>query len=389
MQNFSQSFNFFASCPRGLEAALADELVQLGGKYVTATDGGVAFAGTWSLMMKANLHSRLASRILWRLDEKAYRNEEDLYRQAMNIDWPELFALHNTFKVNVTAVKSPVRSPEFAGLKIKDAICDRFRRATGERPNVDTQAPDMRVHLYLTDRTATFYLDTSGDALFKRGYRVETGDAPMRENLAAGLLALAGWQSDEAFYDPMCGSGTLLIEAAWKALNIAAGSKRSFAFQQLRNHDDNGWQQIRAEAKAAEKHDPSLNIVGSDVSSTALMAAEANLASAGVADVVKLKQLNFNDAKATADSGVLLCNPPYGIRLEELDRLAEAYPQWGTVLKQRFSGWRAYFFTGDPELARGIRLKASKRTPLFNGAIECRLFEYRMVAGGNRDKPAT
>ncbi|SMC28994.1 putative N6-adenine-specific DNA methylase [Andreprevotia lacus DSM 23236] len=385
MQNFSQSFNFFASCPRGLEAALASELTTLGGKYVSATDGGVAFAGTWPLIMKANLHSRLASRILWRLDEKAYRSEEDLYRQAMNIDWPALFTVQQTIKISVTSVKSPLRSADFAGLKIKDAICDRFRRATGERPSVDTQSPDMRIHLYLTDRTATIYMDTSGEALFKRGYRVETGDAPLRENLAAGMLALSGWQPDEPFYDPMCGSGTLLIEAAWQACNIAAGSRRSFAFQQLRNHDETGWQRIRAEAKAAERHDVALQISGSDVSSTVLQAAQANLQSAGVADVVTLKQLNFVDAKAPADHGVLLCNPPYGVRLDELDQLAQAYPQWGHVLKQRFSGWRAYFLTGDPELARGIRLKATRRTPLFNGNIECRLFEYKMVSGGNRE----
>ncbi|WP_035059592.1 THUMP domain-containing class I SAM-dependent RNA methyltransferase [Andreprevotia chitinilytica] len=381
-----QQFNFFASCPRGLETALADELTQIGGKYVKATDGGVAFAGSWPVMMKANLQSRLASRILWRLDEKAYRNEEDLYRLAFEVDWPALFTLQNTFKVNVTAVKSPVRSPEFAGLKVKDAICDRFRRATGERPNVDTHEPDMRIHLYLTDRIATLYLDTSGEALFKRGYRVETGDAPMRENLAAGLIVLSGWQVGEAFYDPMCGSGTLLIEAAWKALNVAPGSRRTFAFQQLRNHDENGWQAIRSEARAAERRDQAINIVGSDVSSTVLIAAKANLESAGVADVVTLKQLNFADGKPTAESGVLLCNPPYGVRLDELEKLAELYPQWGSALKQRFAGWRAFFFTGDPELARGIRLKASRRTPLFNGNIECRLFEYRMVAGGNRDK---
>ncbi|MBS1154540.1 MAG: methyltransferase [Proteobacteria bacterium] len=378
-----QLFHFFAPCPRGLEGVLAQELAALKAENVAATDGGVSFSGSMLTMMQANLHSRIASRILWKLAEKPYRSEDDIFRMARDLEWPELFTVDNTIKVNVTAVKSPLRSPEFVGLKVKDGICDRFRLKTGSRPSVDTREPDMRIHAFLTDRMATLYLDTSGEALFKRGYRLEAGEAPLRENLAAGILALTGWQPGQALYDPMCGSGTFLIEAAMIARKIAPGLRRSFAFQQFRMHGDESWQKLRGEAKASENCD-TFAIHGSDVSSTALAHAQENLETAGIADTVGLKQLNVLDAKPVAESGIWLCNPPYGVRLDEKEKLAAFYPQWGDVLKQRFAGWRAYFFTGDLDLAKKIGLKASKRTVLFNGALECRLFEYELRAGSMR-----
>ncbi|SFN80646.1 putative N6-adenine-specific DNA methylase [Formivibrio citricus] len=385
-----QLFHFFAPCPRGLENVLAQELTELKAENVQPTDGGVGFSGGMRTMMRANLHSRIASRILWKLAEKPYRSEEDIYRLARDIEWPDLFAVENTIKVNVTAVKSPLRSPEFAGLKTKDGICDRFRLKTGSRPSVDTREPDMRIHLFLTDRMAAMYLDTSGEALFKRGYRLDAGEAPLRENLAAGILALTGWQPGQSLYDPMCGSGTFLIEAALKARGIAPGMRRSFAFQQFRMHNAAEWDKLRTDARAQENKE-CFAIHGSDVSSTVLKHAEANLEAAGVIDTVLLKQLNVLDAKPVAESGIWLCNPPYGVRLDEKEKLAAFYPQWGDVLKQRFAGWRAYFFTGDLDLAKKIGLKASKRTVLFNGALECRLFEYVMQAGSmrEREKPVT
>ncbi len=378
-----QFFHFFAPCPRGLEGVLAQELAALKAENVLPADGGVAFSGSMLTMMQANLHSRIASRILWELAEKPYRSEDDIFRMARDLEWPELFAVENTIKVNVTAVKSPLRSPEFVGLKVKDGICDRFRLKTGSRPSVDTREPDMRIHVFLTDRMATLYLDTSGEALFKRGYRLEAGEAPLRENLAAGILALTGWQPGQALYDPMCGSGTFLIEAAMIARKIAPGLRRSFAFQQFQMHSDESWQKLRGEAKASE-NSATFAIHGSDVSSTALAHAQENLETAGIADTVSLKQLNVLDAKPIAESGIWLCNPPYGVRLDEKEKLAAFYPQWGDVLKQRFVGWHAYFFTGDLDLAKKIGLKASKRTVLFNGALECRLFEYELRAGSLR-----
>ncbi|WP_047395259.1 class I SAM-dependent RNA methyltransferase [Chitinibacter sp. ZOR0017] len=382
-----QIFHFFAPCPRGLEPVLVQELQALEAKQISATDGGVAFSGPWPLMYKVNLHSRVASRVLWKLTERSYRNEDDLYRLARDTEWAELFAVENTIKVQVTAVRSPLRSLDFIALKVKDGICDRFRLKTGNRPSVDTREPDMRIHLYLTHKMATLYLDTSGEALFKRGYRVETGDAPIRENLAAGILSLSGWTPEQPLYDPMCGSGTFLIEAAMIARRIAPGQRRSFAFQQLRMHDDQFWQQLRSQAKVAELQSNAL-IYGSDVSSTVLNHAKANIEAAGLGEAIQLKQLNAADAKAPAASGVWVCNPPYGERLDEKERLASLYPQWAATLKQRFAGWNAYFLTADLDLPKFMRLKASKRTVLFNGPLECRLFEYKMVAGSNREKTA-
>ncbi|WP_245574969.1 THUMP domain-containing class I SAM-dependent RNA methyltransferase [Chitinilyticum litopenaei] len=379
-----QTFQFFAPCPRGLETLLASEITRLGARDVKVADGGVGFAGAPLMMYRVNLHSRLASRVLWKLAERPYRSEEDIYQLARGVEWPALFALENTIKVGVTAIKSPLKSPDFAALKVKDAVCDAFRAKTGARPSVETHAPDMRIQLFLTDRMATLYLDTSGEPLFKRGYRKETGTAPLRENLAAGIVQLSGWRPDEPLLDPMCGSGTILIEAAMLARNVAPGLKRAFAFQKFRDFAPAIWQKLLDEAQAAQTAQP-LEIYGRDIDSRALYHAESNLQAAGLADAVRLQLGDYLDAAAPAEHGVLLTNPPYGVRLEEQQHLMSLYPQWGDVLKQEFAGWRAYFFTGDMQLAKTIRLKASKRTPLYNGALDCRLFEFVMVHGGNRD----
>lgn len=384
-----QIFNFFAPCPRGLETVLEKELEALAAKKIDVTDGGVAFSGPWTLMYKVNLYSRVASRVLWKLVEKPYRSEDDIFRLARDTEWAEIFSVDKTIKVNVTAVRSPVRSTDFIALKVKDGICDRFRLKCGNRPSVDTKDPDMRIHAYLSDKMVTLYLDTSGEALFKRGYRVDTGDAPVRENLAAGILTLSGWTPEQAFYDPMCGSGTFLIEAAMIARHIAPGKNRQFAFQKMRMYDATFWHSILNEAKAQELSAVSHLIMGSDVSSTVLIHAKANIEAAGMQDSIQLKQLNVLDAKPPVETGVWVCNPPYGARMDEKEHLAGLYPQWATVLKQRFAGWNAYFLTADLEMPKHMRLKASKRTVLFNGPLECRLFEYKMVAGGNRDKPKT
>ena len=210
--------NFFATCPRGLEPVLAAELRSLGADEPEVVDGGVAFGGSLALCYAANLESRVASRVLWRVGGAAYRSEEDIYRAARALPWPRLFDVSRTIRVNVSAIKSPVKSLEFVTLRVKDAACDAFRDASGRRPDVDTQAPDVRIHTFLTHGEATFYLDTSGEALFKRGWRGVAGDAPLRENLAAGILKLAGWAAPTPLLDPMCGSGTFLVEAAMMAI---------------------------------------------------------------------------------------------------------------------------------------------------------------------------
>jgi putative N6-adenine-specific DNA methylase len=383
---------FFAPCPRGLEAVLVQELTDYGASYIESTDGGVHFSGDWLVGAKANLKSRIASRILWRIAAGGYRNEQDVYKLAHECEWPMLFSHELTIRVNVVAQKSPLKSLEFVTLKIKDAICDRFREERDCRPSVDTRNPDVRIQAFLDERICTLYLDLSGEPLFKRGLRQSANEAPLRENLAAGMLKLSGWVPGSALLDPMCGSGTILLEAVQMALNIDPGLGRSFALQKLNNFNRQAWDQLLADSKAQQKPRQPLPIWGSDKFGDALKAARVNLQQAGYADLVQLRQADFIGLSAPAPEGVIVCNPPYGVRLDEQERLAALYPQMGDTLKRNFAGWRAYFLTGDPALAKLIRLSASKRTVLFNGALECRLFEFKVVAGSNRkdaQKPAT
>ncbi|MBA4143199.1 MAG: class I SAM-dependent RNA methyltransferase [Nitrosospira sp.] len=377
-------YHFFAPCPRGLESALVIELEQLGGLSVRGRDGGVQFQGDWSTCYRANLESRIASRVLWQVAIGSYTSEADVYDAARALPWNEWFARALTIRVSVAAIKCPLRSLDFVTLKIKDAVCDQFRQATGGRPSVDTGRPDMRIHGFLDARQFSLYLDTSGDALFKRGLRKNAGEAPLRENLAAGILQLTGWQPGVPLLDPMCGSGTFLLEAAQIALNIPPGAGRSFAFEKLENFSVKQWDQLKEAALARQSPKTPQPISGSDLYGDILAVARSNLADAGFSNLVALKQANVLEISAPAPSGVIITNPPYGVRMGEQQQLAEFYPKLGDVLKKRFSGWSAYIFTADPLLPRNIRLTASRRIPLFNGALECRLLEYRMVAGGMR-----
>lgn len=375
---------FFAPCPRGLEGVLVDELTGFGATAIQEVDGGVGFAGDLALCYRANLHSRIASRILWRVGEAPYRKEEDIYQFAYNLPWADWFDVDLSIRVDVNAIKSPLRSLEFITLRIKDAVCDRFRAECDARPDVNTREPDVRIYAFLTADRATLYLDTSGEPLFKRGLRKSHGEAPVRENLAAGILRLSGWEPGQPLLDPMCGAGTFLIEAALMALNIAPGSDRWFAFEKLKGFDAGLWDAIYNQALAAEKPKEPLPIYGSDVSNVVLEAARENLTAAGLYGVVQLKQADFLDLPAPAPAGVLVANPPYAVRIGEQAALAALYPKLGDVLKQKFTGWRACFFTADLTLAKLIRLQASRRIPLYNGPLECRLFIYDMVAGSRR-----
>ena len=375
---------YFAPCPRGLETALADELQRLCAGDIEPADGGVAFAGALELAYRANLESRLASRVLWRVGDGAYRDERDVYTLAYRLDWPSWFRADRTLRVDVAATRSPLKSLEFATLRIKDAVCDRYRAVAGKRPTVSKDHPDVRVHAYLTADHATFYLDTSGEPLFKRGYRRETTEAPLRENLAAGLLRLAGWQPGTPLLDPMCGSGTIAIEAALMALDIAPGLKRTFGFQKLAWYDGPTWQRIKQAAQRRAKPPVPIGIYASDDDASAIQRCAANLVTAGASGVVSVERVDALARAAPEPPGVIVTNPPYGVRQADSAALAAFYPQLGDALKQRFAGWTAYLFSGDPRLPKLIGLKASRRTPLFNGALECRLYEYRLVAGSAR-----
>ncbi len=377
---------FFATCPRGLELVLADELRQLNAAQIHAVGGGVQFAGDFCLCLRVNLESRIASRVLWQVGTDRYRNEDDIFRTAYGLPWTDWFDPGRTIRVDISATKSPLTSLNFVTLKIKDAVCDKIRRLSGRRPDVDTHAPDIPIQGHLTDRDFTIYVDTTGEPLFKRGQRIAAGEAPLRENLAAGLLRLAGWVPGIPLLDPMCGSGTILLEAAHMALDIPPGLARRFAFEKLKNFEAHRWRELLKGAATRQKIKTPLAIYGSDLSIDALKAARVNLLAGGLEKVVSLTRANVLEIIAPAKKGIIVTNPPYGVRLGEQQALAEFYPKLGDVLKKQFSGWNAYLLSADMRLPKLIHLAASKRLPLYNGALECRLFEYKMVEGGMRKK---
>jgi putative N6-adenine-specific DNA methylase len=437
------SFEFFAPCPRGLEAPLAAELRALaktagtGLKVGAEAPGGVHFRGGWPAAFAANLHSRIASRVLLKIAVGGYRDERDIFALALDQAWEQWFSARQTLRVDVTAVKSPLKSLEFTTLRIKDAICDRLREKTGSRPDIDTAAPDVRVFAFVTVNQCTLYLDTSGDPLFKRGWRLDKGAAPLRENLAAGILGLSGWEPGMTLYDPMCGSGTFIAEAAQMALGIPPGSERRFAFEKIRGYDVSTWQSMKVAAgearRAARGSRAHLGIYGSDISGDMLVKARANFERAGLPNL-PLKQVDARSMTPPADTpGILIANPPYGERIEVRGRNArgelreddegraerggrrgpsrdeeaafqrarpeageEVDPEFfrllGDSLKQRFVGWRAFVLTSDRGLPGLMRLRESQKTPLFNGALECRLFRFDMQAGSlkpREGKPAS
>ena len=383
---------FFAPCPRGLETVLFEELTELGALHVGPTDGGVAFQGPFTLGYRVCLWSRIASRVLWQLAVDEYRNEEDIFSLARDIEWPQLFAAHNTIRVQVDAIRSPVTSLEFVTLRVKDAIVDSFREAGEDRPSVNTSMPDMRIHVFLTTHTATVYLDLAGEALFKRGYRREGLAAPLRENLAAGMLALKGWKGQMPLFDPMCGSGTILTEAAMIAMGLAPGAQRPFAFEKMLNFQADDFHAMRDAAAKAGKPLPEGLLFGNDRDAEAVDTTRRHLQNIGGeanAARVALTNVPMETLDSHGPNGLLLTNPPYGERLDELEDLKLWYPLVGTWLKKTMAGWKACFITADRALPSGIGFKPSKRTPLFNGALDCRLFEFELYAGSKRERPAS
>ena len=408
---------FFAPCPRGLESALAEELREIAAMPGMAAlapfavhqevPGGVNFSGEMAAAYAVNLHSRIASRVLLRVAARGYRHEDDIYTLARGVRWEQWFSPDESLRVDITSHKSPLRSLNFTALRVKDGVCDAMRERLGARPSVDTVSPDVRIYAHLTERDCTLYLDTSGEPLFKRGWRTEKGEAPLKENLAAGILRLAGWvpgQTFRPFYDPMCGSGTFLVEAAQVALGIAPGGSRSFAFEWLKGMDTKAWQKLKSDAQRARMlaSADELQVVGSDISTDMLAITRANWERAGLPGEARTKQVDARFVQPPFDEpGLLLMNPPYGERIavrgqrrapedeQPRDEVEEAAANqfasaFATTLKQHFAGWQAWVFTGDLSFPRRLRLKESRRTPLYNGNIECRLFRFDMVRGANR-----
>lgn len=378
---------FFSPCPRGLEALLAEDVAAAGGTDIRQVPGGVEFSGSLECCYRMNLESRIATRVLRRLAEGDYAREDDIYRLARGVDWPRLFAVERTIRIHVTAQRSPLKSIEFVTLRVKDAVCDCFRDATGRRPGVDTKAPDVRIHLFLTDRRATLYVDTSGEPLWQRGHKIAKVGAPLKENLAAGILRLSGWKPGVPLLDPMCGSGTFLLEAAQMSLDDAPGLGRGpgeFGFERLAGFDGGLWRRLRTEAAERRQPATALPIWGSDIAADAVARARQNLAHAGLDDLVQLDRADVLERTAPASTGILVANPPYGERLGEADELATLYPRLGDALKRNFAGWDCWFLSADNRLPKLICLKVARKIPLFNGPLECRLYGFRMVAGSNR-----
>ncbi len=379
---------FFATCPRGLEELLAEDIGAAGGKQIAITPGGAGFSGTLENCYRLNLESRIATRVLWRVASADFHNEADIYRLAYEVAWPKLFKVEHSIRVYVTAIRAPFKSLEFITLKVKDAVCDRFRADCGKRPDVNTAAPDIRIHLFVTDKAATLYLDTSGEPLWLRGQKIAKVAAPLKENLAAGMLRLAGWTPDQPLLDPMCGSGTLLLEAAGIALGDAPGLARDmkdFGFTRLTNYQPSLWRRLCMAAAERRVAAPSrLQIWGSDIDDDAVARSAQNLAHAGLDDLIEIRRADLLEISPPMASGVLVTNPPYGERIGEAAELAAFYPRLGDALKRNFAGWNCWFLSADTNLPKAIGLKPARKMPLYNGALECRLYGFPMVAGSAR-----
>jgi putative N6-adenine-specific DNA methylase len=374
--------HYFASCPRGLEEVLQQELMEIHANDIKRVDGGMLFSGDKEVLYKANLSSRIATRILCLVKQGSYENEDDIFNAALSVEWTTWFALEKTIKVSTTAIQCPLKSIDFMTLRIKDAVCDIFREKTGKRPDVEVREPDIRIHLFLEKNNFSLYIDTSGAPLHQRGFRTASVEAPIKENLAAGIIKLSGWNPGEPFLDPMCGSGTFLIEAAMIASNQAPGLNRNFGFMAWKSFDNILFSTIKKTYMDQVTKKDFLKIYGSDKDLRAIRVSKKNLTLAGFENSVQLVCKQFSEITPPYSEGVLVTNPPYGERIgEELD---SAYPEWATSLKQSFAGWRTYFLTNDFRMPKLMRLSPSKKTPLYNGALDCRLFEIKMVAGSNR-----
>jgi putative N6-adenine-specific DNA methylase len=459
---------FFIVCPRGLEIPLAEELKEISGRPEVKSlgawvidppppncTGGLGVAGPMSVALAINLHSRIASRCLLQMTHVAYRKEDDVYKAVRSLSWEDWFAPDQTMRVDLTAHRSPLTSLNFVTLRIKDAVCDRLREVKGARPNIDTELPDVRVQAHLTATHATVYLDTSGQSLFKRGWRDDKGAAPLKENLAAGILALTGWKPEQPLLDPMCGSGTFLIEAAYRGLGIPSGSIRAgllntksieepapavqdksqpskftrysptrvdlvgadqgFGFQRLKPFNTPELKKLwDALCEVAKKNIEvglgnanKLKMAACDINENMITMVKSNWKRAGLPAqsgvLSNVRQIDALVAKSPfTEPGVMLFNPPYGERLEikggrdgservkgrgardalpknnNSPEFMEFLNQFGKHLKDNFQGWQVDVLTADMGLPGQLRMKESKRTPLFNGPLECRLFRFEM-----------
>jgi len=373
-----ESYNLIAKTLHGLEPVLADELKQLGAQNIIPLKRAVSFAGYKFLLYQATYNLRTALSILKPVTEFKVRNEDDLYRGISRIQWNKFMNLNSTFAIQSTVNSRFFKHSKYVALKSKDAIVDQFRRKTGKRPSIDTEIPDLKINIHIANDICTVSLDSSGEPLYKRGYRIEGHKAPLNEVLAAGMIKLSGWDMKKTLIDPMCGSGTIPIEAALMATNTPAGYLReTFGFMSWGDYDEELFEKVKKESRIIEK--PDCGIIGSDISRLAFDIANKNLQKAGVRDYVKIKKIAFEDFSPPQEEGFLLTNPPFGERIQK-DDLNNFYSVIGSRLKHQYHGYEAWLLSSNFEALKHIGLHPSMKYILFNGALECKFQQFRIYA---------
>jgi 23S rRNA (guanine2445-N2)-methyltransferase len=376
-------FEIIAKTLFGLEEVLASEIRKLGGSDIQILTRAVRFTGDQGLLYKSNYLLRTAIRILKPIASFRIFNDHQLYRHVKRIEWEKFMGLQDTFAIQAVTNSEIFRHSKYIALKSKDALVDRFREVHGSRPNVDTQDPDLMIHVHIDDKECTVSLDSSGSSLEKRGYKTDQTEAPMSEVLAAGIILLTEWDKQSSFIDPMCGSGTLPIEAAQIASGMPAGNLRSFAFEKWRDFDRALWKRIKEEV-AARVQAPVCKIQGFDNDTRAVDIARSNATRASVDQYISFEHSDFLTSEPTIDGGVLILNPPYGERLEKKDEMDSFYGEIGTRLKHYYSGRAAWLLSSNYDALKHIGLRPSRKIKLFNGQLECSLRKYELYAGSKR-----
>ena len=371
--------HYFATVARSLESIAAAEIESLGAKEVRPDFTGVHFIGDKATLYRVNLWARTIFRVLVPLREFYCPNSNILYQEVQKIFWGEYLQSHQTLAVNCTGSNQKLNHTHYTALQVKNAIVDQQRRESGQRSTIDAKNPDVLVNVHIKQDRCILSLDSSGASLHRRGYRQAMGSAPLKETLAAALLDMAQWDASLPFLDPLCGSGTLPLEAGLKALNIAPGLfRQKFGFESFPDFDPQLWQMMLTEAKNSRRQKLKAPIWGSDRDADVLTQAYGNAVRCGIEHQIQFTQTELASVEAPADSGMIICNPPYGERLGEVQELGALYKTLGDVFKQRFKGWTAFILTGNKELAKKVGLKASRRIPVYNGAIPCTLLKYEL-----------
>jgi putative N6-adenine-specific DNA methylase len=370
---------YFATVARGLETIAAQELTELGAEQVKPEFAGVAFIGDRALLYRINLWSRLIYRVLMPMATVKAFNAQDLYRSIKKIDWDEYFSPEQTLQINCTGKNPQLNHSHFTALQVKNAIVDQQRDRHQRRSSVDLEQPDIVINAHIHQNHCQLSLDSTGFSLHRRGYRPALGNAPLKETLASALLAMAGWTPEQPLYDPLCGSGTFLLEAGLQSLNIAPGKfQPGFCFQQWPDFDQDLWHSLLQAAKTGERDTLQAPLWGSDGDREVIQAAKSNAQQCQLAGKIHWQQLNFADIEPPAAEGMLICNPPYGKRIGQEEALGDFYQQIGDVLKQRFKGWTAFVFSGNKALTKRIGLRTSARFPVNNGGLPCTLLKYEL-----------